>query len=112
MCCLRVHRSAAAARPSRRLASHSRGRPVLVGSGVPALVHVLVDGGCDGLVGAACLVLVDHGGPLGVVAIRAMRSRSPALLLAANWLPVCRRSSSRPGRYWMLLSRSFDPWDV
>jgi hypothetical protein len=46
----------------------------------------------DRLVSPEGLVLVDHRGPRRVVPHAAMRSCSPAPLLAANWLPVCRRS--------------------
>jgi hypothetical protein len=51
-------------------------------------VHVGVNRVRDGGVGAASLVLVDECGAFAVVPIRAIRSRRPAPLAAANVFPA------------------------
>ncbi len=69
------------------------GRAVVVIVGLVALgLDVRVDRIRDPLVSATRLMLVDQRGALAAWPIRVIRSLRAAPLLAANWLPVCRRS--------------------
>jgi hypothetical protein len=61
-------------------------------------VDVGLDPAGNGRNGTPRLMLVDHRRTFAVVAVRAIRSLSPAPVAAANVFPVCLRSCKcRPG---------------